>query len=720
MRPRAVLAAVAVLLCGGSPPRSAPEVAPVTTHDVSRKPNHLSGQTSPYLLQHLYNPVDWYPWGPEALAKAKAEGKPIFVSIGYAACHWCHVMEHESFENPEIAALLNASFVAIKVDREERPDLDEIYMTAVQMMTGQGGWPLNVFLTPDGKPFFGGTYFPPEDRTGRRGFPAVLRLVRDAWLSRRDEIEGSASQITDQLREATKAPPAAPGATPAGAAESQAAAAELLKRLDPRWGGFGGAPKFPPHGAIALLMREHLRTGDDATLHAATLTLDRMAGGGMYDQIGGGFARYSVDERWLVPHFEKMLYDQALLVPVYVDAWLLTGKPLYRRVVLETLDFVRREMTLASGGFASSLDADSEGHEGAFYVWTPSQVEAALGEADAKLFDSIYGIDARGNFDGKSIPSLLGGSLAERAAASGTTEDALVARIAPMKAKLLAARGTRERPAIDDKVLTAWNGLMISALARAYQAFGRPEDLAAARKAADFVLGTLRRDGRLLATYRAGAARLPAYLDDHAFVARGLVDLYEAAFEPRDLEASRSLARSMVERFGDGAGGFHFTANDHETLLARTRSLWDGALPAGSGVAAEALLRIGLLTDDAGLAAEGRKVLVALRPSAARSPSAFTALLAAAAYDGGTAREIAIVGAPDDPATRALVGAARALYLPARAIACGEPGAAPRTIALLADKPLLAGKPAAYVCRNHVCDAPIADPETLIRKLRAR
>ncbi len=456
---------------------------PHPTQPPGKKPNHLAGQTSPYLLQHQFNPVDWYPWGPEALAKAKAENKPIFLSIGYAACHWCHVMERESFENETIAALLNDSFVAIKVDREERPDLDEIYMTAVQSMTGHGGWPLNVFLTPEGKPFFGGTYFPPEDRSGRPGFPTLLAAVHDAWTTRRDEIESSASEIASRLKAASGVVAAPAGGEPVGPKETTRAADDLKSRFDATWGGFGPAPKFPPHAGLALLLREHARTGDPKVLVMVTTTLDRMAEGGMYDQIGGGFSRYSTDPRWLVPHFEKMLYDQALLVPVYVDAWLVTGKPLYRRVVLETLDFVRREMTSSDGGLYASLDADSEGHEGIFYVWTPDQIKAVLGPEDGAFFCKTYGIQVPGNFEGKSIPNLLGGPLAG---------DTVVAGVAPMKAKLLAARGKRARPATDDKVLTAWNGLMISAFADAGRSLGEPSFVRIATEAADFILEELR------------------------------------------------------------------------------------------------------------------------------------------------------------------------------------------------------------------------------------
>ncbi len=682
------------------------------TEIAGRRPNHLAGQTSPYLLQHQFNPVDWYPWGPEALSKAKAENKPIFLSIGYAACHWCHVMERESFENEAIAAILNASFVAIKVDREERPDLDEIYMTAVQSMTGQGGWPLNVFLTPEGKPFYGGTYFPPDDRFGRPGFPALLAALREAWSKQSDEIAASASDITSRLKALSAVPGEPAGDEPVGPKQTAAAAADLKSRFDAAWGGFGPAPKFPPHAGLALLLREHARTGDAATLKMVETTLDRMAQGGIYDHVGGGFSRYSTDERWLVPHFEKMLYDQALLVPVYVDAWRVTGKPSYRRVVLETLDFVRRELTSPDGGFYASLDADSGGHEGTFYVWTPDEVKAVLGPEDGALFCAAYGIALPGNFEGKSIPNLLGGA---------PTDEALVKRLAPMMAKLLAARGKRVRPATDDKVLTAWNGLMISAFATGYDAFGRPDDLASARRAAEFVLAHLAKDDRLLVSYRAGKAHLNAYLDDYAFFARGLVDLYESGFDRRDLDRATALTRTLLKRFTDGHGGFHFTSDDHETILARTRSTYDDAIPAGSAVAAETLLRLGLHLDDAALHAAGMAALAALRPLADRAPSGFASLLNASAYaDRKDVVEIAIVGKRDAAGTRALLAAARARYLPAAAIGWLDPSAGASDLPLLKGKTLSAGKPAAYVCRNYACDAPVTDPALLAKALARR
>ena len=676
-----------------------------------RRANHLAGQTSPYLLQHRFNPVDWYPWGPEALAKAAAEGKPIFLSIGYAACHWCHVMERESFESEAVAKLLNDGFVSIKVDREERPDLDEIYMSAVHSMTGQGGWPLNVFLTPKGEPFYGGTYFPPDDRYGRPGFPALLAAIHDAWTTRHDEIVQSAGEIVARISAAAAPSPAPASAEPAGPKQTARAAADLASRFDAAWGGFSGAPKFPPHASLALLLREHARTRDAKLLKMVTTTLDRMAEGGMYDQIGGGFSRYATDEKWLVPHFEKMLYDQALLVPVYVDAWRVTGKPLYRRVVEETLDFVRREMTSPEGGLYASLDADSDGHEGTFYVWTPDEVKTVLGAEDGELFCKTYGITASGNFEGKSIPNLLGGPLADDA----------VSRMAALKAKLLAARGRRTRPATDDKVLTAWNGLMISAFAKAYDAFGRDADAKSARAAADFVVAKLSKGDRLLVSYRSGSAHLNAYLDDYAFLARGFLDLYESTFNRRDLDRAASLAKTLLARFSDGHGGFHFTSDDHEKILARMSSTYDDAIPAGSAVATETLLRLAVHLDDASLRKAGTAALTALAPQVDRVPSGFASLLNASAYaDPGAVVAVAVAGAPDAPGTRKLLSAARGTYLPARAVACFDPGKGASDLPLLKEKTLSHGQPAAYVCRNYACDAPVTDAAALTAMLAKR
>ena len=665
-----------------------------------RPTNHLARETSPYLLQHVHNPVDWYPWGEAAFRKAREADRPIFLSIGYAACHWCHVMERESFEDETVAAFLNQHFVSIKVDREERPDVDEIYMSAVQIMTGQGGWPLSVFLTPQLEPFMGGTYFPPVDRYGRLGFPELLRRLHKAWETRRDEIRRSASGLTGDLKRIAHGPVGSKAQALPGPGELSRAVAELSARYDQRWGGFGGAPKFPPDGGLRLLLLEHARSGEGTPLRMARTTLDAMAHGGMYDHVGGGFARYSVDERWLVPHFEKMLYNQALLVPLYVDVWLLTNEPAHRATALETLDFVRSELTDPGGGFYSSLDADSEGGEGAFYVWAPDSLTEAVGAADAELFAEHYDVNAGGNFEGASIPNLIPGR------PPATVEP----RLQAIRRRLLEARERRPRPATDDKILTAWNGLMISAFARAYAAFGRDVDRKAAVGAADFVLGRLLVDGRLRVSFREGAARLNGYLDDYAFLARGLLDLYEAVFDERYMTESASLAHTLIEHFEDRAGGgFYFTSDDHEALLVRSRSLQDGALPSGAGVACETLWRLAAHLDDTALREAAERALRSYAPALGRMPSSFAALVAAATLAADPPRQLVIAGAPDSPDTLALRAEARKRLLPGLAVAWTRDGANPSR-SLLRGKSPLAGAAAAYLCRDGACRAPVTNP----------
>ena len=680
--------------------------------DESRRANGLAGQTSPYLLQHLHNPVDWQPWGPQALQRAADEDKPIFLSIGYAACHWCHVMAHESFENESIAAYLNEHFVSIKVDREERPDIDEIYMNAVQLLTGAGGWPLTAFLTPDLQPFAGGTYFPPDDRYGRIGLQALLERIVTGWNEDRDRLIHAGSELTKQLHRIARSDHGKPDGTPVGSASIERAIAELTARVDERHGGFGAAPKFPPDAALTLLLRESHRTHAPQPARIAERTLDAMARGGMYDHIGGGFARYSVDERWLVPHFEKMLYNQALLVPVYADAFQLTGRQDFQRVVEQTLDFVRRELTDPGGGFYSSLDADSEGEEGRFYVWDLEEIESILGD-DAGFFCSTYGITQAGNFEGHNIPNLLHGSLAEQAATAGTDETTLEQRLAPLRETVLAEREKRVRPGTDNKVLTAWNGLMITAFARAYQVFGRAEDLAAVQRAAGFALNHLLVEGRLHATWRNGHAALNGYLDDYAFLGRALLDLYETDFDRRWLHRSEQIATTMLQHFGDAErGGFFFTSDDHEALLTRNHSVHDGALPAGSGVAAGWLARLGDHLDEERFRSAARETLIGLQPAVERSASAFATLLLAADRELRPGLEITIVGSPDAPETAALVGCVRRRFLPHLTLAAGT-GEAVRGLPLFEGRGPLDGKPAAYVCRDRVCGAPVTDADEL-------
>ncbi len=680
--------------------------------DARRRPNGLAGQTSPYLLQHLYNPVDWQPWGPEALQRARDREQPIFLSIGYAACHWCHVMERESFEDESIAAYLNEHFVSIKVDREERPDIDEIYMNAVQLLTGAGGWPLTAFLTPDLRPFAGGTYFPPDDRYGRIGFRALLERIVSLWNSERSRILQAGAELTGHLESIADSRHGDSDNRPVGADLVERAVSELTAHHDRQFGGFGAAPKFPPDAALALLLRESHRTGDPGPRRIAEHTLDAMVRGGMFDHIGGGFARYSVDERWLVPHFEKMLYNQALLVPVYADAYQLTGRADFRCVVERTLDFVRREMTDPEGGFHSSLDADSEGEEGRFYVWDVDEVASILGD-DAELVCSTYGLTPAGNFEGRNIPNLLHGSLADQATKQGLDEKELDTRLEPLRRKLLDAREKRVRPGTDDKVLTSWNGLMISAFARAYQVFGRDADLASAQRAAGFALEQLLLDGRLRATWRNGTAALNGYLDDYAFLGRALLDLYETDFDRRWLDRSASIARTMLEHFGDAKrGGFFFVSDDHEALLTRNRSVHDGALPAGSGVAAGWLARLADHLDEETFRSAAEKTLVELRAAVERSPRAFPTLLLAAERELRPKLEIAIAGPPDERATTVLIERIRRRFLPRLTLAVGH-GADVEGLPLFDGRGPVEGKPAAYVCIDRVCSAPISDPDEL-------
>jgi uncharacterized protein YyaL (SSP411 family) len=646
------------------------------------------------------------------LQRAADEDRPIFLSIGYAACHWCHVMERESFEDASIAAYLNEHFVSIKVDREERPDIDEIYMNAVQMLTGAGGWPLSAFLTPDLQPFAGGTYFPPDDRYGRIGFRALLERIVSVWNDDRERVRQAGAELTRHLQKIAASDHGESDGRPVGAEMIQRAVAELAAHHDAQFGGFGAAPKFPPDAALSLLLHESERSGDPGPLRVAEHTLEAMYRGGMFDHVGGGFARYSVDERWLVPHFEKMLYNQALLVPVYCDASRLTGRDDFRRVVFRTLDFVRRELTDPAGGFYSSLDADSEGEEGRFYVWASNEVETILGK-DSGLFCKAYGITDAGNFEGRNIPNLLHASLADQAANAGIGEAALDERLEPLRERLLKARETRVRPGTDDKVLTSWNGLMISAFAHAFRVFGRDEDLHTARRAAGFALDQLWSGGRLRATWRQGDAALNGYLDDHAFLGRALLDLYETDFDRGWLDHSVSIARTMLAHFCDAErGGFFFVSDDHETLLTRNRSVHDGALPAGSGVAAGWLARLGDHLDDDAFRSAAERTRIGLGPAVRRSPRAFATLLLAAERELRPRLEIVIAGPREAEATLTLVRRVRDRFLPHLTLAAGE-GAGTRDLPLFEGRGRIGGKPAAYVCRDRVCGPPITDPDEL-------
>jgi uncharacterized protein YyaL (SSP411 family) len=645
--------------------------------------NRLADETSPYLLQHKDNPVDWYPWGEEALARAREEERPILLSIGYSACHWCHVMERESFEDPEIAAVMNELFVPIKLDREERPDLDSIYMEACQAMTGQGGWPLNVFLTPGQVPFFAGTYFPPDSRMGMPSWRSVLEAVARAWEERRGEIEAGGDRIAERLRGGALLRPVEGDLDPAAL---DAAAETLRTSYDRANGGFGSAPKFPPASALEFLLR---RGETEMSAH----TLRAMASGGIYDQVGGGFARYSVDPYWLVPHFEKMLYDNALLARAYLHGWQVTGDPLFRTATEETLDWALREMRGPEGGFYSALDADSEGEEGKFYVWTVEELREALaGEPDADDAIAWFGATDRGNFEGRNIP-VRGPGEPER-------RDAWRKRLYEVRAK-------RVWPGLDDKRLTSWNALMISALADAGAVLERDDYLDAARGTADFILRELRDSGgRLLRTWKDGQAKLNAYLEDHAFLLEGLISLYEATFDPRWFGEARALADTMIERFADEEnGGFFETSSDHEQLVARRKDLEDHPIPAGNSSAAYGLLRLAALTGAHAYAESAESVLLLLAEIAPKHPHAFGHLLQALDFRLAQVREVALVGEGLRPLERVVRGEFR----PHLVLAGGEPDGVP----LLEGRDPVDGRATAYVCEQFACKAPVTEPDQL-------
>jgi uncharacterized protein len=654
--------------------------------------NRLAGETSPYLLQHAQNPVEWYAWGSEALERARAEDKPILLSIGYSACHWCHVMAHESFEDPATAELMNRHFVNVKVDREERPDLDAVYMNAVVSMTGHGGWPMTVFLMPDGRPFYGGTYFPPEPRMNMPAFRQVLAAVDDVWKTRRGDVTGMAERLTSAL----------------GAAAEQAASRDPLTdeiltgaiptlkyAYDPEWGGFGSAPKFPPSAAIGFLLRLHARTGSEDALAMARGTLDAMALGGMHDLVGGGFHRYAVDRVWLVPHFEKMLYDNAQLATAYLEAWAVTGEPRYREVAEGTLDYLLREMRLPEGGFASAQDADTDGVEGSTYVWTPADLERVLGQDDAARAGAYYGVTAAGNFEGATVPRISGG------APEG---------LAGIRARMLAARDARPQPARDDKAIAAWNGLALAALAQGAWRLERDDLLDAAQACAAFLDERMTRsDGRLLRSYRDGDARIPAFLDDYAAVAHGQLELATATGDGRYLARAEELARAAVGLFSDARnGGFLYSASDAEQLVAQHKEFDDNPTPSGNSLLAHVLLRLGRLHGDRELENLAAGTVRIPLEMVRRAPHAFGQLLSAIDLHLSPPREVAVVGPRDDAATAALRDAVRRGFHPTAVYAFGD-GTASAGVPLLEGKGLIEGRPAVYICERFACRAPLTD-----------
>ena len=728
--------------------------------------NRLIHATSPYLLQHAHNPVDWYEWGPEALERAKKEDKPIFLSIGYSACHWCHVMERESFEDEAIAAIMNQHYVCIKVDREERPDLDDIYMAATQAFTQSGGWPMSVWLTPDLKPFFAGTYFPPEARYGRPGFREILLTLKQVWEEDRDKALRQADVLTDAVRQLT----VSEGAARELPRDLVVRSARMLARVfDPQQGGMlgGGTNKFPPSMAMDVMLRAYQQSmselhrleagatgqagatggasstphrqdasatqagatpagaapqqleADAALLELVEVTLERMANGGIYDQLGGGFARYSTDAEWLVPHFEKMLYDQALIVDIYLKAYQLTRKPLYARVARETLDYVLRDLQSPDGGFCSSRDADSEGQEGKFYVWSKAEVVGILGEDDAQLFCDYYDVTEAGNWDGRNILHVPR-PLETVAESLKMTPAELERRLGPARQRLFDAREKRVKPHLDDKVLASWNGLMIATLAKGYRILGDSRYSDAAVRAADFLQHNMMKDGRLLRAYRAGKARTPGYLDDHAFVIEGLLNLYEATFDAKWVAQAEALNEQVLRHFRDEQGrGFFNTADDAEKLLVRARDASDGAIPSGNSVEAMNLLRLAVLLDRNDLAEEADKLLRAFGAQLAESAFQSERLLAAADFRIRGPKEIALVGTAGAMGQfERLVSAVWQAYVPNAVIAgavVGDKGTAdaPGRIPLLAGKQPLNGGAAAYVCRNYACQEPTSDPDRL-------
>jgi uncharacterized protein YyaL (SSP411 family) len=689
--------------------------------------NRLINESSPYLLKHAHNPVDWYTWGQEALDKAKAEDKPIFLSIGYAACHWCSVMERESFENEDTAKLMNSLFVSIKVDREERPDLDALYMDAVQALTGSGGWPMTVFLTPDGAPFYAGTYFPPEDRYGMPGFPTVLRRLAYYYSSHRDEVEQQAEAFRDFYRERDQSrlhlpDGVLPNQVSVGVGDLSQATAHLLDRADTTNGGFGGAPKFPHPMNLEYLLRQASRaTGAEAEAILASVrqTLGVMAAGGIYDQIGGGFHRYATDAIWLVPHFEKMLYDNALLASVYLHAWQVTGEASYRRICEETLDYVLREMTDSAGGFYSTQDADSEGVEGKFYVWTPSELHGALGDADAAIAENLWGVTETGNFEGHSILHSAKTS-AEVATELSLEEEQVRDAIARARSQLYEARRQRVAPARDDKVLTAWNGLMQRAFAEAGRILDRQDYRDAAVANAQFLLGAMRTDSSLLRSWRNGQARIPAYLEDYAALANALLATYETTGNVRFFSEARALADEALTRFWDDEiETFFDTASDHERLIGRPRELTDNATPSGMSLMAEALLRLAAFTGEDRYRDYAARVLAPLVPDMLKQPLAFGYLLCALDDFVGPMDEVAIVGEPDAEGTRTLLNVARHVYRPRMVLAQAAPGNTEvrAAVPLLANRPLVDDQPTAYVCRGFVCKQPVTQPDELLLQL---
>lgn len=673
------------------------------------KPNHLVNETSPYLLQHAENPVDWYPWGDEALTRARTENKPILLSIGYSACHWCHVMAHESFENEEIARLMNEHFINIKVDREERPDLDTVYMEAVQSITGSGGWPLTVFLTPEGNPFYGGTYFPPEDRQGLPGFPRVLITVSDAYRNRSNQVQQATEQILNVLNSKVNSK------TTAGQLTSdilEQAYSAIKQNFDRENCGFGEAPKFPQPMVLEFLLRYYLRTREKDALEMVTLTLEKMAKGGIYDQIGGGFHRYATDRHWLVPHFEKMLYDNALLSRVYLHSYLVTRTPIFRKIAEETLDYVLREMTSSQGGFYSTQDADSEGEEGKYYLWSIDEIKKVLGDETAGIIGNYYGVTNVGNFEGRNILYVPKNAQTE--------EPGIVNQ---SKALLLKEREKRIKPGRDEKILASWNGLMLSSLAQAATILHRGDYLDAAIANGSFLLGSMTSEGHLMHTYKDNQAKIDGFLEDHALVIEGLLDLHQATFQGKWLKEAIRLTDIMVNEFWDeSVGMFYDTGKRHQPLFIRPKNIHDGAVPSGPSSATLTLLKVSRLTGDDRFEHIAIKSLQNMGENLSLYPLAFGNWLCALDLQLSTPQEIAIIGPRNDPVTEDLIDVLLSNWDPNRIIAAINPS----DPALFADLPLfknrnmIDGQPTVYLCERHSCQMPVNNPNLLRDQLLGR
>ena len=674
--------------------------------------NRLATETSPYLLQHAHNPVDWYPWGEDAFVKAKAEDKPILLSVGYSACHWCHVMEHESFENEQIAGLMNRLFVNIKVDREERPDVDEIYMNAVQMLTGRGGWPMTVFLTPDGKPFYGGTYFPPEDRHNIPAFPRVLAGIAQAYREKPADVAKSTAEILSRLEQLAQRQQTT---RPLDVSVLEKTAEGLAQHYDKTHGGIGQAPKFPNSSVFSLFLRQAHATGNQRYLNMTTHTLRKMAQGGMYDHLGGGFHRYSVDERWLVPHFEKMLYDNALLARLYLEGYQASGDPFFRQVVEEILAYVEREMMSPEGGFYSTQDADSEGVEGKFFVWDQDEVMRILGDDVGEIFCRYYDVTDVGNFEHKNIlhPTL---EMAQLARLFQRDVDETTQLIARAKDTLFAVREQRVKPGRDDKILTSWNGLMISAFAEAYKVLGHPGYLEVARRSIHFVQTALCREGRLLRSYKDGQAKFNAYLDDYACFSAALLDVYEATFEPEYLDRAVAFADVLLARFWDAQeGGFFFTSSDHEALISRSKSAFDGSVPSGNSVAVSVLLRLYYATEKQDYLTKAEMLFRLFYDALEQNPFGFSNMLCGLDFYLRRPQEIVLLGDPTASETTALLHNIHASFIPNKTLLCFDPAQPPQrgVPGLLAGKTRIDDKLTAYVCHNFVCSLPVTSWEEL-------